>query len=95
MYGSDYIIKAAEVIFPITAEQGDTECINITIVEDDVLECDHYFFVYIVYGTLGTDITGSPNVAVIKIVDNDSKIIGLSMHVLAMIKLPQCQYIDT
>ena len=75
MYGSDYIGSSAEVVFPITAIQGDIECTNITIVDDDALECDHSFFICIVFATNRIDITDSSNniMAVVKILDNDSK----------------------
>ena len=73
MEGSDYIGDSAEVIFPITAVQGDIECTYITIVDDYALECSQNFTVSINNATLGTNITSSPNTAVVTIVDNDSK----------------------
>ena len=59
-----------EVVFPITAVQGDSVCANITILDDDELGCSQEFNVSISNATLNTDITGTPNEAVIRIVDN-------------------------
>ena len=59
-----------EVVFPITAVQGDSACADITILDDDTPECSHKFTVSINDATLNTDIMGT-NEAVIRIVDND------------------------
>ena len=73
MLGSDYVEDSVEVVFPITAVEGQKECADITILDDDALECSHEFTVSIDDATLSTDITGTPNQATVIIVDNDGE----------------------
>ena len=68
----DYDGTMIEVVFPISSVQGDSVCANVPILDDDALECEQEFTVFISSATLGTDITGQPE-ADVSIVDNDSK----------------------
>ena len=68
----DYNGTMVEVIFPISSVQGDSVCANVTIIDDDALECEQNFTVFISSATLGTDISGQPQ-AVVSIMDNDGK----------------------
>ena len=61
------------VVFPISSVQGDTECADVPIVNDDALECEQYFTVFIESATLGTNISTMQPEAHVTIVDNDSK----------------------
>ena len=68
--GMDYNGTIVEVVFPISSVQGDSVCANVTIIDDDVLECREDFTVFVSSATLGTDILGQTQ-AVVSIVDND------------------------
>ena len=70
--GMDYNGTMIELIFPTSSVQGDSVCTNVTIIDDDVLECEQDFTVFISSATLGTDISEQPQ-AVVSIVDNDGK----------------------
>ena len=64
---------SVDVLFPITSEMGDTECADISILDDDALECEQDFNVAISSATLGTEFAGPLSQAVVTIEDNDSK----------------------
>ena len=70
--GMDYNGAMIEVIFPISSVQGDSVCTDVIIIDDDALECEQDFTVFISSATLGTDTSIQPQ-AVVSIVDNDGK----------------------
>ena len=70
--GMDYDGAMIEVVFPISSVEGDFVCADVTIIDDDVLECEQDFTVFISSATLETDISIQPQ-AVVSIVDNDGK----------------------
>ena len=60
------------VVFPVSSVQGDSACADVTIIDDNALECEQDFMVFISSATLGTDISRQPE-AFVFIVDNDGK----------------------
>ena len=41
---SDYALLDTVVVFPVGASDGDRQCVNVTILQDDVVEGTEYFF---------------------------------------------------
>ena len=70
--GMDYDGAMIEVIFPISSVQGESACTDVIIIDDNALECEQDFTVFISNATLGTDISIQPQ-AVVSIVDNDGE----------------------
>ena len=69
--GSDYIVVDNEqVIFPVGSATGDIQCINITIIGDDILEDDETFTVMNTEETVDFDLQADDE-ETITIVDND------------------------
>ena len=69
--GSDYLVPSSpSVLFTLSGVDVQTECINITILDDDALQCEQDFTIEIV------DITGlaqiiEPAITVVTIADNE------------------------
>ena len=68
----DFHPFTTELIYTLSLEPNQTLCVNITIVDDSILENEEYFTVSI-SSTDSSVITGPP--ATIIIIDNDSKTI--------------------
>ena len=66
----DYTCDTLKIVFPVGTTSDTTMCTNITIVEDDVLECDQYFTVEI--NSTSPNITvGTPSIVTVTIKDTD------------------------
>ena len=61
-----------KVIFPVSSIPGSSVCADVPIIDDDALECEQNFTVFISNATLGTAILGQTE-AVVSIVDNDGE----------------------
>lgn len=66
--GNDYLTTSASLEFPVGSATGDIQCVNITIVDDDVSEDTEEFMV--VLSTLDSNVKIGDNLT-IKIADND------------------------
>ena len=53
---------------------GSVACVNITIVEDEAKDCDHYFLVEVIGPTSPVVTIGTPDIATVTIRDNDSEL---------------------
>ena len=72
--GDDYMVPDPfQVTFDTMSVTGSLACINITIVQDSVLEGDHVFTVHLL--SLSPDVvaTSSPTYAAVVIADDESK----------------------
>ena len=72
MSDSDYASVSSDEIFPSGSTDGDTACVNITILDDDILEGDHTFTVTLT--TLDPDVMLGSNEATITIIDNEGNL---------------------
>ena len=73
VFGEDFSPDMLTVTFPVTSMMGDTACADISIIDDDALECSHDFTVAITSATLGTMFSPPLSEATVTILDNDSK----------------------
>ena len=73
--GEDYITQNTILGFDDTSGEGTEVCLNITIIDDDVLESNHSFTVFIVgaISMMSTSIEVNNESATIEIIDNDGK----------------------
>ena len=55
---------------------GSMACTNITILEDEAKDCEHYFFVELIGPTSPPVTIGTPDNVTVTIIDNDSKFKG-------------------
>ena len=69
--GTDYSLASSPltVTFPVGSADGDTTCVNITIVDDNALEGNHSFSVHLTNPSTGV-VIGSHIYATIVIIDN-------------------------
>ena len=81
--GVDYVGETAEVSF-LDSIEGDTACTDITIVDDNAVECNQDFTVSINDTSLPPYITSSQSQATVAIVDNDGKL-TITQYVLQCI----------
>ena len=78
MAGSDYQVPSpSSVSFTLSGAVVETECINVTITDDDVLECDQDFTIEILDVT-GAAVIAEPNTAVVTIVDDEGMLLVIS-----------------
>ena len=69
----DYEVPASfEIVFFTDSTEGIEECVTIVITDDDVLEGDHDFHVFLV-NTWPPVTIGDPSSATVTIEDNESK----------------------
>lgn len=59
--------------FPANSSSGDMECLNVTIIEDTLLEGDETFTVSLELLTIGKGVQLGNSVVVVSIVDNEGK----------------------
>ena len=69
--GTDYEAVTSDVIFATRSSDGDEECVNITILEDDALETSETFTVTLTTSDL--DVMIDTNVTTVIILDNDGE----------------------
>ena len=77
---SDYASFSSTKIFPIGSSNGATQCMNIKILDDNVLEANEYFTVTL--GTIDSDLALGIAIGIITITDNDSELLSLIMHIM-------------
>ncbi len=72
---TDYEVPASfEVVIPQSTSHGTLPCTNVTIIDNDILDCLRHFQIDVVSTSLDPFVTiGSPSQAVVFIEDNDSK----------------------
>ena len=61
-----------QAIFPISSMEGATSCVNISILQDLVLEGDHTFGVEVTSVTPSVVIVGTPSEETVTILDDES-----------------------
>ena len=91
--GEDFVGSPVQAVFPMTAELGDLACVQIPIIDDNILECSQEFTVDIVDATLGTAFVGLQSSATVSITDNDGRLTKLmndSMHHLTFLCIKYC-----
>ena len=66
--GSDYEMTTMNLTFPISSMDTDTECLNITIMEDTLVEGEETFTVTL---TTGLGVTTGTDVTTVTIMDNE------------------------
>ena len=69
MFGSDYTNISSDEVFPSESTDNATACVNITILDDDILEGDHAFTVTLT--TLDPDVMLGNYETTITIIDNE------------------------
>ena len=75
--GSDYNTMNGQLLFqPEMANQS--QCANISIISDEILEVNEIFLVMLVNGSVRVDL--SQPVTTVTILDNDSKLINLKWN---------------
>ena len=67
------------VFFPSGSTNGNTDCINISIIDDDALEGDHSFTVSLNPPAAPVTLT-TPSSSPVTITDNDGKLLLKKMH---------------
>ncbi len=72
---TDYEVSAPfEVLIPQNASNGTLTCTNVTIIDNDILDCLRHFQIDVVSTSLDPLVAiGSPSQAAVFIEDNDSK----------------------
>ena len=61
-----------QAIFPISSIEGATSCVNISILQDLVLEGDHNFGVEVTSATPSVVMVGTPSEETVTILDDES-----------------------
>ena len=61
-----------QAIFPISSIEGATSCVNISILQDLVLEGDHNFGVEVTSATPSVEMVGTPSEGTVLILDDES-----------------------
>ena len=61
-----------QAIFPISSMEGATSCVNISILQDLVMEGDHNFGVEVTSVTPSVVIVGTPSEETVTILDDES-----------------------
>ena len=77
--GSDYESVSSSLMFPAGSINGSTQCINITITDDEVLEADETFTVTLTVETTRV-MEGNTMTEVVIMPDNDCEYIFKVMH---------------
>ena len=72
MFESDYTNISSDEVFPFGSTDNDTACVNITIMDDDILEGDHTFTVTLT--TLDPDVMLGNHETTITIIDNEGNL---------------------
>ncbi len=72
---TDYEVPALfEVTIPQSASNGTLACTNVTIIDNDILDCLRHFQIDVVSSSLDSLVTiGSPSQTSVYIEDNESK----------------------
>ena len=71
--GSDYVAGPLQATFPTSSMEGATSCVNISILQDMVLEGDHTFGVEVSSVTPSVVIVGMPSEETVTILDDESR----------------------
>ena len=70
--GSDYVAGPLQATFSTSSMEGDTSCVNISILQDMVLEGDHDFGVEVTSATPSVVVVGMPSEETVTILDDES-----------------------
>ena len=70
--GSDYVAGPLQATFSTNSMEGATSCVNISILQDMVLEGDHSFGVEVTSATPSVVIVGTPSEGTVLILDDES-----------------------
>ena len=81
--GSDYVAGPLQATFPISSMEGDTSCVNISILQDLALEGDHEFSVEVTSATPSIVTVGMPSEEMVTILDDESRC--TEGHILSML----------
>ena len=81
--GSDYGAGLLQATFPIGSMEGGTSCVNISILQDLVLEGDHSFGVQVTSATPSVVMVGMPSEETVTILDDES--MCTEGHILSML----------
>ena len=71
--GTDYVAGPLQATFPTSSMEGDTSCVNISILQDLVLEGDHEFGVEVTSATPSVVVVGMPSEETVTILDDESR----------------------
>ena len=72
-----------QAVFPISSMEGATSCVNISILQDMVLEGDHNFSVVVTSATPSVVMVGVPSEETVTILDDES--MCTEGHILSML----------
>ena len=70
--GSDYVAGPLQATFSTSSMEGATSCVNISILQDIVLEGDHSFGVEVTSATPSVVMVGVPSEGTVLILDDES-----------------------
>ena len=70
--GSDYVAGPLQATFLRSSMEGATSCVNISILQDMVLEGDHSFGVEVTSATPSVVVVGTPSEETVTILDDES-----------------------
>ena len=70
--GSDYVAGPLQATFSTSSMEGATSCVNISILQDIVLEGDHSFGVEVTSATPSVVMVGTPSEETVTILDDES-----------------------
>ena len=71
--GTDYVGFFATVIFPTRSGNGNSQCIDVQILDDNIFEEDEYFVISLILFPMPPGVTVQRSNATITIEDNDRK----------------------
>ena len=81
--GIDYVGAPLQATFPTSSMEGATSCVNISILQDLVLEGDQSFGVEVTSATPSVVMVGMPSEETVTILDNES--MCTEGHILSML----------
>ena len=81
--GSDYVGGPLQATFPTSSMEGATSCVNISILQDLVLEGDQSFGVEVTSATPSVVMVGMPSEETVTILDDES--MCTEGHILSML----------
>ena len=81
--GTDYVAEPLQATFPTSSMEGDISCVNISILQDLVLEGDHEFGVEVNSATPSVVMLGMPSEETVTILDDESRC--TEGHILSML----------
>ena len=61
------------LIFAPGSKDGSEECVNVTVIPDDLVECQEEFFVQLTLNTIKDSLTLGNDTTLVSLVDSDGK----------------------